>query len=338
MLEYSFDIKYIPGKENIFGDWASRHYMKGHKSKKSPEITTLNLSESTYWAKEQGKDQNILQIGESLQGNKSLPSYALTKDNVVEHTKGKRQLIVLPFALRQNIIRSTHNRRMATHSGKIRTRERIQETNWWEGMNQDIDLHINTCDECQKNENPKNIRNAPLFPLNQEQEPNTRVHLDLFGPLISDHSQQYFCVCTDSFSKFTNIWPIPNKNAETVAETFMANWVCLFGCPKVIITDGGKEFCNKILNRVLEKLDIKHHNTSPYHSQTNPQAETYNKTIIHFIQKFLPSDSSNWTSLLPYVVISHNSAVHSSAKVTLMQLLFSFPARIPPFDKTKSYS
>lgn len=334
MLEYSFDVKYIPGKDNVLGDWASRHYMRGNNN--TTHVNIIN-SEIQFWAKEQDKDITLKQLKIDLSSQKTATAYKLLNNQLLIKQIDDRQLIVIPRSHVMDILRAAHGRKVAAHYGHQRTKTRILENYYWENMDKDISTFITSCEICQKGTNPNIIAHNSLKPINQEHEPNNRIHLDLFGPLISDGGNRYICVCTDSFSKFTNIWPIPDKNAETVAETFMANWICLFGCPNKIITDGGREFCNKVLDHLLDKLEIKHNKTSPYHPQTNAQAETYNKTIIQFIRKFLPLDSTNWTKLLPYIIISHNSAQHSSTKVTPMQLFFMFPARIPPFDQSRSY-
>ena len=34
--------------------------------------------------------------------------------------------------------------------------------------------------------------------------------------------------------------------AEVVTEAFFLSWICEFGVPAAIITDAGREFCNRI--------------------------------------------------------------------------------------------
>ena len=81
-------------------------------------------------------------------------------------------------------------------------------------MQKDVENFIQGCENCQKGTNPNRITPTPLKPLPQENEPNHRVHMDLFGPLISDNAQRYICVCTDSFTKFTHIWPLTDKKQK----------------------------------------------------------------------------------------------------------------------------
>ena len=46
--------------------------------------------------------------------------------------------------------------------------------------------------------------------------------MDLFGPLkTSSSGKKYICVITDAFTKYTEIVPMEDKSAETVAKAFM---------------------------------------------------------------------------------------------------------------------
>ena len=42
-----------------------------------------------------------------------------------------------------------------------------------------------------------------------------------------------------------------------------------FGFPKIIISDQGREFNNKMLDEILEQVGTEHRRTSPYHPQCN---------------------------------------------------------------------
>ena len=90
---------------------------------------------------------------------------------------------------------------------------------------------------------------SPLQSLPIHEEPNSRVHMDLFGPLKcrSASGKKYIMVITDAFSKYTELAAIPDKTAVTVARSFFENWICRHGVPRIIISDRGKEFLNKVM-------------------------------------------------------------------------------------------
>jgi hypothetical protein len=63
--------------------------------------------------------------------------------------------------------------------------------------------------------------------------------MDLFGPCkTSDMGNKYILTITDALTKYSEIVAIPNKEAETVADAVFTKWVCRYGCPAIIHTDG----------------------------------------------------------------------------------------------------
>ena len=57
---------------------------------------------------------------------------------------------------------------------------------------------------------------------------------------------------TEAFSKLAELVALPNKEAQTVAEALFNRWICRYGLPEEILSDGGKEFCNDTVNLMLK--------------------------------------------------------------------------------------
>jgi hypothetical protein len=88
--------------------------------------------------------------------------------------------------------------------------------------------------------------------------PNQRVHMDLFGQLkMSGSGKKYIMCITDAFSKYVVLVAIPAKSATTVASVLFSSWLCKYGLPLEIVSDGGKEFCNEVVNEMLKRMSIK---------------------------------------------------------------------------------
>ncbi|CAN6562547.1 unnamed protein product [Malus baccata var. baccata] len=58
-----------------------------------------------------------------------------------------------------------------------------------------------------------------------------------------------------------------------------------FGMPRVIISDGGSHFCNRTIEALLRKYNVNHKVSTPYHPQTNGQAEVSNREIKQILEK-----------------------------------------------------
>ncbi len=59
---------------------------------------------------------------------------------------------------------------------------------------------------------------------------------------------------TDALTKYVKLVPLPNKEADTVANAIFDKWYCRFGAPLDIVTDQGKEFCAKLYNKLFKRL------------------------------------------------------------------------------------
>ena len=66
--------------------------------------------------------------------------------------------------------------------------------------------------------------------------------------------KKHVLVMTDAFSKWVEVMAIENKAAPTIAKALFHRWVCRYGCPVQIVSDGGKELDNQILDKLLQLL------------------------------------------------------------------------------------
>ena len=106
-------------------------------------------------------------------------------------------------------------------------------------------------------------------------------------------------------------------------------WICKLGVPKQIHTDGGKEFCNKLLDALMKFLGIQHSKTTPSHPECNAQAEVFNKTIAKYMSTFVSSTTLDWEDYVPAMVFSYNTSYHSTIKTTPFELTFGMKPRLP---------
>jgi hypothetical protein len=82
---------------------------------------------------------------------------------------------------------------------------------------------------------------------------------------------------TDALTKYVELVPLPNKEANTVGNAIFDKWYCHFGAPLDIVTDQGKEFCARLSDELFKRLGTNHLTMSPHHPQCNSQAEVANK-------------------------------------------------------------
>jgi hypothetical protein len=89
--------------------------------------------------------------------------------------------------------------------------------------------------------------------------PNQRVNMDLYGPQKTSRSGKSKSWAIDPLSKYFEMVAIPDKTTTMVASAIFSRWLCRHGLPLNIVSDGGKEFCNQVVNEILKLMPIKNH-------------------------------------------------------------------------------
>ena len=191
------------------------------------------------------------------------------------------------------ILKGAHDSKVGGHLAMFKSRERILERYFWLGLCKDVQEHMQACRECARVKPCSKPERVPMKPIPLAVTPNHRIHVDLFGPLkVTEGGKKYVCVITDAFTKYMELSAIPDKTAKTVARTIVDNWVCRFLTPKEILTDGGKEFDNELLNSLCAELQIIHKSMTLYHPQTNGVLE-------HYLATAIATPYTDWELLLP---------------------------------------
>ena len=105
-----------------------------------------------------------------------------------------------------------------------------------------------------------------------------------------------------------------DKNAETVIYSHLVDFVCTHGIPNALITDQGKEFCNKINDLFSACMDIDYRVASAYHPTTGGQTARFTQTMYNMLSRFVNAESNDWDTKLSYVLFAYRTAQHSSSK------------------------
>ncbi|PIK55041.1 hypothetical protein BSL78_08089 [Apostichopus japonicus] len=110
--------------------------------------------------------------------------------------------------------------------------------------------------------------------------PMERVAMDVAGPFPETcRGNRFILVVSDYFTKWTEAYAMPNHTAETVANTFVEQFVCRFGTPREVFTDQGREFESRLFYCMCKELGIEKTRTSPFHPQSDGMVERFNRTM-----------------------------------------------------------
>ena len=119
--------------------------------------------------------------------------------------------------------------------------------------------------------------------------------VDCTGPLpITNSGNTHIIVLQDLFTRFTEIVPLPDIKASTVAEVVLNTWILRYGPMGLLLSDNGSEFSNKVLQLVCNILFVKKVFTTPYHPQANGQVERANQTLKKLIASQISIFQNQW--------------------------------------------
>ena len=97
----------------------------------------------------------------------------------------------------------------------------------------------------------------------------------------------------DSFSRYYHVYPIPNKEAHTVAKVLMDKHFNVYGLPDQLHYDNGKEFVNNLWRELFSEFQIQHTTITPYNPYYSP-VEHFHSTIIAMLQTRGAGVQDNW--------------------------------------------
>ena len=159
---------------------------------------------------------------------------------------------------------------------------------------------------------------------------------------MSNNTNHYLLVMVDIATRFIILWAIPDKQATMIAQ-YLFQVFCDFGFPKIIQSDNGTEFVNKIIKAIVETATIDHWLITPYHPWANGLAEHYVQTIVQAIRKWVQGTKKDWdlyVLAIQFAVNAKVAAIHSSIPFSLMfgRQLNSFQDHHKTISKPLLYS
>ena len=240
-----------------------------------------------------------------------------------------RLQMVLPKALREEVLIQLHNHPTGGHFGVKKTLEKVKEKFYWPHCRKDVTLWCSTCSECSSRKGPVTRQKARLGKY-VVGAPLERVAIDVMSPLVrSTKGNRYLLVVIDYFSKWPEAYALPNQEAKTVATVIVNEFVCRFGVPLELHSDQGTNFESAVFQEMCSLLGIKKTRTTPLHPEADGMVKRYNRTLKTQLSLFVAEHQKDWDKYVPLLLMAYRTATHASTNFTPARLLMGREIRTP---------
>ncbi|GFS49348.1 retrovirus-related Pol polyprotein from transposon 297 [Trichonephila clavipes] len=277
----------VPGKDNTIADALSR-------------IDELHLQQATDYEDITNSQEMDEELRDSFSSHNSslklekVPIFCSNLDIFCDCSAKKRPYI--PKAFRRIVFNNIHN---LAHSG-IRTSTKLLTSKFvWPSINKDARSWARSGIKCQKSKVTRHVE-SPFQQYHNVTNRFTEINLDIIGSLPSSEGFRFCLTIIDRYSRWMEVFPMPDIRAETVANNILKNWISRFGTPLVITTDQGTQFEAQLFQELSKLIEFKGNKTTTYHPQTNGYIELWHRSLKVSI---MCHENESWTRSLPMILL-----------------------------------
>ena len=166
-----------------------------------------------------------------------------------------------------------------------------------------VDYVIGKCTICLRN----NVRRGVMVPPGHIPTPRGPVQglvVDFVDMIKPVGGKKYMLVIMDRFKNGLRLAQPSIRMLIRLLSFLCREVVSRWGLPDRISSDNGREFVNKAVKLVLQKLGIKQHFGAMYHPQSQGMCERMNGVWKNCIVKICQHTGLNWVAALPLALMA----------------------------------
>ncbi|XP_048605792.1 uncharacterized protein LOC125583203 [Brassica napus] len=247
--------------------------------------------------------------------------YTLCKDQIYRRVVAQEEV--------EGILTHCHGSAYGGHFATFKTVSKVLQAGfWWPHMFKDTQEFVSRCDPCQRRGNITKRNEMPQNPI-LEVEVFDVWGIDFMGPFPSSYGNEYILVAVDYVSKWVEAIASPTNDAKVVLKMFKSIIFPRFGVPRVVISDGGTHFINKLFENLLKKNGVKHKVATAYHPQTSGQVEISNREIKSILEKTVGTTRKDWSTKLDDALWAYRTAFKTPLGTTPFNLVYGKACHLP---------
>ena len=197
-------------------------------------------------------------------------------------------------------------------------------------MADDTEGHVKSCKACARRKARYSSAKVPIQEYEAPILPWDRAHIDLTGPFEpSKEGNRYIVVVKDALTRYVETMPVKKDTATEVAAALIKLIIYRHGCVRQIVSDGGREFDNKLWKNVAQLLNIRHSIICPFNPRSNGLAENHMRTMKDALAIYCEELQEDWDEHLAGISMSYNMTVNSQTGYTPFFMIYGREATMP---------
>ena len=251
------------------------------------------------------------------------------------HKRSKfRDQLVIPSACIPMVLHACHDHAMSGgHLAYKHTFDKVRDRFWRPTLHHDVKTWCQGCHACQRRKTPHRRAKLPTGHLPIDR-PIQRVSMDLVEyktESVSPPGLKCSCALTiiDHLIRFSALVALPDKKEQIIPKVLVQRIFGIFGPPETLHSDQGPEFENNVVKQLQDVFGYKKTKTTPYRPQVISVSERMHSTLHAMLSMYSNTAQNNWTEVLPFIQLAHNTSFSSTMHETPFFLMFGRQARLP---------
>uniref|UniRef100_A0ABD2WE69 RNA-directed DNA polymerase n=1 Tax=Trichogramma kaykai TaxID=54128 RepID=A0ABD2WE69_9HYME len=235
----------------------------------------------------------------------------------------------VPLQERQQVLRDMHASAIGGHKGISKIVRRMRPLYDWKSMKRDIIKFIQRCDTCQLEKLVRKKVRQPMVISDTPYDAMQKVAIDIVGPLPrTKKGNNNILTIQCNLTKFCRAIALQDATAETVTDAFLKEFICIFSCPQIILSDQGTNFTSKVFVNLAKAFKIKTVTTTAYRPSSNGSLKRSHHSLAEYL-KTVAGKNKEWDDILEMAMFSYNTSVHEAHQFQPFQLVFGKLPTLP---------